>query len=101
MTKMNKIIKYGWWVLIIIPLVFVFGVYVNNDYKITNEKTAKTEMPESQINSAFSEKNIDWDIAVGALSQHFKNLAKNNPDVDFAKFLKCWLKAPTAISQSM
>lgn len=31
MIKVDKIIKYGWWVLIIIPLVFAFGVYVNNN----------------------------------------------------------------------
>ena len=39
MAKIEKFIEYGWWVLIIAPLVFAFGVYVNNGYKITNEKT--------------------------------------------------------------
>ena len=33
---MEKIIKYGWWILIIVPLVFAFAVYVNNGYKIDN-----------------------------------------------------------------
>jgi len=32
---MNKFIKYGWWVLIIAPLVFAFEVYVNG-YKSNN-----------------------------------------------------------------
>ena len=30
---MDKITKYGWWVLIITPLVFTFGVYLNNGYR--------------------------------------------------------------------
>lgn len=28
---MRKVIKYGWWVLITIPLVFAFGGYINNN----------------------------------------------------------------------
>ena len=75
---MNKIIKYGWWLLIVIPFVFVLGVYTNNNYK-----NGKAEIFGNQINSACSKENVDWDIAVGALSQHFSNLAKENPDVDF------------------
>ncbi|MFH1365988.1 MAG: hypothetical protein ABIG99_01190 [Patescibacteria group bacterium] len=66
---MDKIIKYGWWVLIIIPFLFAFGVYVNNGYK--------TNKPICPVN------DIDWDIAVNALSQHFSNLSKENSDVDF------------------
>ena len=62
---MNKIIKYGWWVFIIAPLVFAFGVYVKHDNQ-----------------SSCPDDYIDWDIAVNALSQHFNNLSKENPDVD-------------------
>ena len=43
--------------------------YVNNDYKLD-----KQICPDDYV---------DWDIAVTALSQHFKNLAKENPDIDF------------------
>ena len=32
-NKIDKIIKYGWRVLLIAPLVLAFGVYVNNGYK--------------------------------------------------------------------
>ena len=39
---MNKIIKYGWWVLIIIPLIFAFGIYVNNDNQ-TNQSNKETQ----------------------------------------------------------
>lgn len=28
---MNKIIKYGWRLLLIVPLILAFGAYVNND----------------------------------------------------------------------
>lgn len=45
---MNKIIKYGWWVLIIAPLVFAFGVYVNNGYKINNEEATQETQKYSQ-----------------------------------------------------
>lgn len=34
---MKKIIKYGWWVLVIIPLVFAFRVYVNNNFQSNKE----------------------------------------------------------------
>lgn len=83
MIKIEKIIKYGWWVLIIIPLAFAFGVYINNDYKITNEKAEKLveiEIPENQINSACSKENVDWDIAVDALTKHYADLKRQNPN---------------------
>ena len=32
-NKINKIIKYGWWVLIIIPLVLGFLIYLNQNDK--------------------------------------------------------------------
>lgn len=60
------------WNILAAGLLIVGAIAVNSFYKSNN-----------QINPACSEENIDWDIAVGALSQHFKNLAKNNPDIDF------------------
>ena len=52
-----------------LPLVFAFGAYVNNGYK-----SNKPICPDDYV---------DWDIAVDALSQHFKDLAKENRDIDF------------------
>lgn len=53
---MVKIIKYGWWVLIIVSLGFAFRVYVNNGYKINgssysdNLKDKKQEIDQDYIN---------------------------------------------------
>ncbi len=74
--KLIELKKYSWLALIIVPLIFVFGVYLNN---ITDEKTTETEILGGQINSACPEENIDWSIAIEALTKHFSNLKKQNP----------------------
>lgn len=52
---MNKIIKYGWWALIIIPFLFAFGVYVNYGYK-TNKPICPDDFKDSdQKIASFSE----------------------------------------------
>ncbi len=58
MTKINKIIKYGWWALIKTPLVFAFGVYVNNGYKIDNSNySSNLENPKKEIDQDYINKN--------------------------------------------
>lgn len=90
---MNKFTKYGWWLLIIAPLLFTFGVYVNNGYETTNEEAtgeatkakgivkevAETEIPEKQVISTCPDDYVDWDIAVTALSEYGRN---QSPDYD-------------------
>ena len=85
---MNKITKYGWWVLIIVPLVLAFAVYVNNgstipakeEPTITEWVTTEVNMEEIINNPTCPVEDVDWDIAVDALSKHYVNLKKQNPD---------------------
>ena len=66
---MNKITKYGWWALILIPLLFAFGIYVGSD-----------RQSNQLVQLSCKEENIDWDIAVDALSKHYSDLRKQNPN---------------------
>lgn len=63
---MNKFKKYGWWLLILAPLLFAFWVYVDSDRQSNR-----------LVQSPCQEENIDWDIAITALTEYAKN---QNPD---------------------
>ena len=78
---MNKLIKYGWWVLIITSLMFAFGVYVNNGYRFDNlsHKTNNSICPDNFKNS--EEKTT-------AFENWINDFYDNNPNATIAEMSK-------------
>lgn len=70
LKKIHSIFKeknhFIWFILVIV----LFGI-------------ASASVLNKPKNPICSDNYVDWDIAVDALSQHFSNLAKENPNVDF------------------
>ena len=78
---MNKIIKYGWWVLIITPFVFAFVVFVNNGYRFDNI-SYKTNNPICPDDFKDSKQKI------ALFTEWGKEFWENNPNATVRDFSK-------------
>lgn len=95
---MKKFTTYGWIVALVIAslaLALLFYFYNNFNARMADIKEAVINLGISVENIQRSQQlsiwyqscpdavNIDWEIAINALSQHFSNLAKQTPGEDY------------------
>ena len=104
---MKKLEKYEWIIPVLtILLIIILGIFIGNGYSFKKDYTCSYDCRKSlekaenygngniinkeqkeifkfQENESCPINNIDWDIAVSALSDYAKNFINQNPGLDY------------------